>query len=385
MKDQAFAFIDAHREAMLALWRELVDTESGTRDKAGVDALAARLGEVIEAAGGRARIVPMAGAGNMLVGEFGLDRARPAVAILGHMDTVFARGTVAARPFTISEGRATGPGVLDMKGGIVVGLYAIQALHAAGYRDRPFKVILAGDEENAHAGSDAAERIVAEARGAAAAFNCETGFMDDAVVVGRKGTAVFTVVVKGVAVHAGNEPENGRSAILELAHKVIDIQDLNGWTPGITFNVGVFQGGTVVNAVPDYAKAMVDVRYLEPGQLPDIEAQLESVCAATYVPGTSTALAKEPGIGPMRTTEAGRKLFGVVERSCLELGLPAPQPKFVGGGSDSAYAVMAGVPTVCSMGVKGGRNHAPDEYALVESLFERCKLLTACILDLDED
>jgi glutamate carboxypeptidase len=384
MKAAAFAFIDSHREAMLGLWRELVDTESGTRHKPGVDALAARIGEVIEAAGGKARILPMAKAGNMLVGEFGLDRARPAIAFLGHMDTVFPLGTVAERPFTVSEGKAWGPGVLDMKGGIVAMVWAIQALNAAGYRGRPLKVILAGDEENAHADSDAAAQIVAEARGCAAAFNCETGFLDDGVVTGRKGTAVFTLEIKGVAVHAGNEPENGRSAVLELAHKIIAIQALNGWRTGITFNVGVIQGGTVVNAVPDRARAMIDVRYLDPGQLPDIQSELEAVAANTHVAGTSTALTQEPGISPMRTTEGCERLFSVVERCCRDNGWGAPHQKFVGGGSDSAYSVIAGVPTVCAMGVKGGRNHSAQEFAMVESLFERTKLLVACALDLDQ-
>jgi glutamate carboxypeptidase len=385
MKAAAFAFIDGNREAMLGFWRELVDTESGTTHKAGVDALAARIGQVIEAAGGKARILPMARAGNMLVGEFGLERARPAIAFLGHMDTVFPLGTVAERPFTLSEGKAWGPGVLDMKGGIVAMVFAIRALEAAGYRGRPLKLILAGDEENAHAGSDAAARLVAEARGCAAAFNGETGFLDDGIVIGRKGTAVFTLEVKGVAVHAGNEPENGRSAILELAHKVIAIQALNGWKQGITFNVGVIQGGTVVNAVPDRARAMVDVRYLDPLQLPDIQAELEAVAGRTHVAGTSTALTQEPGISPMQTTEGCQRLFAVVERCCGENGWPAPHRKFVGGGSDSAYSVIAGVPTVCAMGVQGGRNHSAQEFAEVESLFRRAKLLAACVLDLDLD
>jgi len=272
-----------------------------------------------------------------------------------------------------------------MKGGIVAAIYAVKALNSAGYDSRPLKMILAGDEEIAHVNSNAAEIFMAEAKGALAAFNCETGFVDDAIVVGRKGTAVFELEVKGVAVHAGNEPENGRSAILEIAHKVIDIQKLTDWDKGTTFNVGVIQGGTVPNAVPGYAKIIVDVRYLEPALLPDIRSQLEEAAARTYVQDTTTTLTEIPGIAPMKTTEGVKELFAIVKKTYEENGWGSPYGKLVGGGSDSAYSVLAGVPTVCAMGVKGGRNHSPEEFAIVETLFERAKLLAACTLNLDAE
>ena len=383
LKNNAFQFIDAHRQDMLALWQELVNTESGSADKAGIDAVAARIRQVLDQAGGVTKTVEMAKAGNVLVGEIGAGRGTAPVLFMGHMDTVFSTGTVAKRPFTITDGTAYGPGVLDMKGGIVAALFAIQALQAAGYDTRPLKMILAGDEEVAHVNSNAAEVFMTEAKGAVAAFNCETGFMDDAIVVGRKGTAVFELEVAGVAVHAGNEPENGRSAILEIAHKVIDIQNLTNWETGTTFNVGVFQGGTVPNAVPGQAKIVIDIRYLEPDLLPEIRRQLQEVAAKNYVKDTTTTLTEVPGIAPMKTTPAVEDLFAVVKKTYAEMGLGTPYPKLVGGGSDSAYSVMAGVPTVCAMGVKGGRNHSPQEFAIVETLFERAKLLAACTINLD--
>ena len=383
LKNNAFQFIDDHRQDMLALWQELVNTESGSADKAGIDAVAARIRQVLDQAGGVTKTVEMAKAGNVLVGEIGAGRGTAPVLFMGHMDTVFSTGTVAKRPFTITDGTAYGPGVLDMKGGIVAALFAMQALQAAGYDTRPLKMILAGDEEVAHVNSNAAEVFMTEAEGAVAAFNCETGFMDDAIVVGRKGTAVFELEVAGVAVHAGNEPENGRSAILEIAHKVIDIQNLTNWETGTTFNVGVIQGGTVPNAVPGQAKIVIDIRYLEPDLLPEIRRQLQEVAAKNYVKDTTTTLTEVPGIAPMKTTPAVEDLFAVVKKTYAEMGLGTPYPKLVGGGSDSAYSVMAGVPTVCAMGVKGGRNHSPQEFAIVETLFERAKLLAACTINLD--
>ena len=383
MKQKIFDFIDAHRDEMVDFWREMVNMESGSLDKAGIDAVAARFQQVLSGAGASVRIVEMEKAGNMLVGELGANRANPPVLFMGHMDTVFSKGTVEKRPFTIKDGKAYGPGVLDMKGGIVAAIYAIKALNAAGYERRPLKMILAGDEEVAHVNSNAADIFMAEAKGAVAAFNCETGFVDDAIVIGRKGTAVFELEVKGVAVHAGNEPENGRSAILEIAHKVIDIQNLTNWDTGTTFNVGVIQGGTVPNAVPGHAKIVVDIRYLDPESLPDIRRQIEEVATKTYVQGTSTTVVQVPGIAPMKTTDGVNELFAIVKKTYEENGWGEPYGKLVGGGSDSAYSVIAGVPTVCAMGVKGGRNHSPEEFAIVDTLFERAKLLAACTLNLD--
>lgn len=382
-KQRVFQFIDEHRDEMLALWQELVNLESGSRYKPGIDAVADRIQQVLASQGAVTRIIEMEQAGNLLIGEIGADRKDQKVLFLGHMDTVFPEGTVADRPFTIREGVAYGPGVLDMKGGIVAALYAMKALQAAHYNVRPLKMILAGDEEIAHVKSIASDVLLTEARGAAAAFNCETGFTDDAIVVGRKGSVLFELKVKGIAVHAGNEPENGRSAILEVAHKVIDIQNLTNWETGTTFNVGVIEGGTVPNAVPGQAKIVVDVRYLEPGLLPEIRRKMEEVAARTYVQGTTTRLAEIPGIAPMKRTPGSEELFSIVKQTYEEMELGIPYAKLVGGGSDSAYSVMAGVPTVCAMGVKGGRNHSPEEFAIVESLFERAKLLAACIINLD--
>lgn len=381
-KQQVFQFIDEHREEMLALWQELVSTESGSQHKPGIDAVAVRIQQVLAGEGAATRIIEMEQAGNMLIGELGEARKQAKVLFLGHMDTVFPVGTIAKRPFTIREGVAYGPGVLDMKGGIVAALYAMKALQAAQYNARPLKMILAGDEEVGHVKSNAAELFMAEAQGAAAAFNCETGFTDDAIVVGRKGSALFEMHVKGIAVHAGNEPENGRSAILEIAHKVIAIQNLTNWKTGTTFNVGVIEGGTVPNAVPGQARIIVDVRYLEPALLPEIRRQMQAIAAKIYIPDTSTTLNEIPGIAPMKRTPGSEALFSVVSRTYEEMGLGVPYPKLVGGGSDSAYSVMAGVPTVCAMGVKGGRNHSPEEFAVVDTLFERAKLLAACVLNL---
>ncbi len=382
-KQKAFQFVEDRREEMMSLWREVVDMESGPHEKPGIDLVGARFKKVLDEAGAASRMVQFENAGNMLIAEIGDQGSKPGILFMGHMDTAIAAGAVAQQPFTIKEGKAYGPGVLDMKGGIVAFLYAIKALKAAGYNSRPIKVILAGDEEVLHARSNAPDVFIEEAKGYAAAFNTETGFVDNGIVVGRKGVARIMLEVKGIAAHAGNDPENGRSAILEIAHKIIDVQKLTDKEKGISFNVGVMQGGKTSTAVPDYAKIDIDVRYKDPDDLPEILEQVQAVGGKTYVDGTTTQVVFMEGIKPMKTTDAVKQLFELVKRTSEENGFGTPYAKYVGGASDSAYTILAGVPTVCSMGVKGGRNHSPEEYAVVESLFERSKLLIACVLNLD--
>jgi glutamate carboxypeptidase len=383
MKDKAFRFIDDHRADMLKLWEKLVNMESGSAYIEGVDAVAERVKSELAKAGAAAGIVSFDQAGNMARGEFpGGDK--PPVLLLGHMDTVFKRGEAKERPFAIKDGHAYGPGVLDMKGGVVIAIFAARALKAAGFAERPLKLLFAGDEEIAHANSTASEVFLREAKGCAAAFDCETGFVDDAVVVGRKGTATFKVAVHGVSAHAGNDPKRGRSAILEMAHKVIDIQNLTNWEREYTFNVGVVKGGTVPNAVPGYCEAEVDIRYVDPVIVPELKAMVEKTLAKTYIEGTRTELAEfKLGLAPMQTTEGVLKLFALWKKVSEDNGFGAPTTLKSGGGSDAAYTVLAGTPTLCSTGVKGGKNHSKEEFAVVDTLFERAKLLCATILRLD--
>lgn len=383
-KDIAFRYIEAHREEMLSLWQDLVQIDSGTANKAGVDRVGARIRQVMEGERAAIRTVGFEDVGDLVIGEIGQDRPMPAVVFMGHMDTVFKDGTAAQRPFTIRDGRAYGPGALDMKGGIVAFLFAAKALNAAGYDRRPIKLVLSGDEENGHKKSSAGQCIIDETKGCAAVFNCDTGYVDDAIVVGRKGTASITVEVKGVAAHAGNDPENGRNAIVELATKIVPIHALTDRERGILVNVGVVQGGTVENAVPDFAKVIIDVRYSELDQINEIKQKIDEIAAKTFIEGTSTSVSMVLGIPPMKTDEGVMRLFSIVQQTYAENGWGTPYSKVVGGGSDAAYPLIGGTPTICALGIKGGRNHSPEEFAVVETLFERAKLLVACVLNFDK-
>lgn len=383
MKEQAFAYVDMHREEIIGLWRELVMQESFFENKAGVDCVAAILQQHFEQLGGKVKYHEYESVGNMLVGIWGdADKAAP-IALLGHMDTAMPTGATQTNPFRITDGKAYGPGVLDMKGGIVIALFAMKALQAAGYNGRAIKWILAGDEESTHQNSDQPDKFVQEARGACAAFNFETGFINDGIVIGRKGIQRFILEVKGVAAHVGNDPENGRSAILEMSHKIMDIHGLTDFAQGVSYNVGTIVGGTTPTATPDYCKIVVDVRHKKVSDAEKIIADMQKIADKTYIAGTATKMSIARPFMPMETTEGVMELFKTVQEAAVENNLGAPTPVYVGGASDSAYSVIAGVPTVCSMGVKGGRNHSPEEFAIVDTMFERCKLIIATILKLN--
>lgn len=381
MKEDVFAYIDDHKAQMMDLWQDLVNQDSPASYREGVDLVAKRVFKELEEAGASTRWDEE---GKALIAEIPGDSRAP-VLLLGHMDTVFPVGEAARRPFTVEGSRVTGPGALDMKGGVAVMLSALKALHSAGFSGRPLKVILVSDEEIAHNGSKATVMLQREARGCAACFNCETGYEDNSLVIGRKGGVVFKAAVHGIAAHAGNNPRQGRSAIWEMAKKIDDIQNMTDWDKGITFNVGTIKGGTVSNAIPDYCEVEGDIRFQDPDISPFVKEELFKVLNHTYMEGTKTELLLyHEGMLPMKMTEENRKLFEFVKKTGEENGIPVSEGKFVGGGSDSGYVVYAGVPTVCAMGVKGRFNHTRDEYALKDSLFERAKLLGAVILKMNE-
>lgn len=382
VKEKCFSYIDSKREEMISLWEELVNIDSGSDYKDGVDTVINQVGDILSNIGGNTRIVDNPKAGNMLVSEFG-DTSKPFIILLGHLDTVFNKaGTAQERPFTIKDGKAFGPGTLDMKGGIVILLYVLSALKQINYSRYPVKVILLGDEETAHVNSNAVNFMAKEVQGAIAAFNFETGFMDDSIVTARKGVMRFSIETFGRSAHVGNDPENGRSAIKELAHKILDIEALTDWSRGINLNVGVIEGGTVANAAPAYAKMICDMRYTTPEIVPEKLAQFKAITDKIYVQDVTTKMEIISEMPPMVYLDKSKELFELVKTIYEEEGFGHPKAITVGGGSDSAYTTAAGIPTMCAMGVKGARNHTVEEFADVESLFMRAKLMIAILLKL---
>ena len=329
---------------------------------------------------------PFEQAGDTFTAQYDNGGKAAPVLIMGHMDTVFNNPEeTKQRPFTITEGKAYGPGCLDMKGGVTIGIFAFRALLAAGYNVRPFKFAFAGDEEVGHLYSNAPELIGEAAKGCVATFNMETGYPDGKIVTGRKGCLIFDIVVHGVAAHAGNDPERGRSAVLEASHKVIALQALNDYPRGLSVNVGEVTGGAVYNAVPDHCLIKVDTRFLDPAIAPEVKAKVEAIVAETHVDGTSAEITRcQMVFQAFKADEKVQKLAALYDRVAQDEGFGPMTGKTVGGGSDAPYSLLQGTPTICATGVRGAFNHSPQEYAIVESMFEKAKVLIATILRLEE-
>ena len=378
---QLFDKVDQNREAMVDTWKLLVDRDCGSGNKAGVDGVGRDVKDFLEKCGFKVWFHEYEKAGNMLVAEYG-DASKPFIVLTGHMDTVFGDGTAAARPFTIKDGKVTGPGVLDLKGGVTILLYAVRFLLEAGYNRYRIKIILAGDEEVAHGNSTASADYEKEAKGAVMGFNLETGFVDNSVVIERKGVAQYLFEVDGVGAHAGNNPEDGRSAVEELAHKILDIQAETDWQEGTTVNCGVIAGGTVANAVPEHAWVKVDVRFKTTAGMERIEKAFQKIAKKQYVESTTTCCKKLVVFPPMERLESSEKLFERAEAIAEKYGFPKAKAIAVGGGSDSAHLTACGIPTLCALGVRGQFNHTEREWAEEESLFERTKLLMALLSEL---
>lgn len=376
-----FDRLDAEKPAMMKTWRFLVDRDCGPDNKAGVDKVGEDIKNFLQPIGFKVRFHAYENAGNMLVAEYG-DMTKPFIILTGHMDTVFAKGTAAERPFKADNGKVTGPGVLDMKGGVTILLHVVKLLAEEGYDKYPIKIILAGDEETGHMKSEGGADYVKEARGAVMGFNMETGFMDNGIVLARKGVAQYLFEVDGIGAHAGNNPEDGRSAVEELCHKVLDIQALTDYEEGTTVNAGVIGGGTVANAVPEHAWCKVDVRFKKQEGIERIEKAFDAIAKKVYVDHTTTTCKCLVKVAAMAELPGSKELFEKAEAIAEENGLPKMKPIMVGGGSDSAYLTMAGVPTLCALGVRGEFNHTVREWAEESSLTERAKLLTALLVTL---
>lgn len=383
VKEKAFAWVDANKDSMVDLWKQMVTIDSGIGVKEGGMEIGNLCASILESLGFTIRRYHFEKCGDTIIGERG-DLSKPYPILMGHMDTVFFEGEPLKRPFTIKDGKAYGPGVLDMKGGDCIALSALKALHDAGY-DFPCKAIFVADEEPAHAFSNNPEVIEKEAKGAKCCFNFETGFTDHDITVQRKGCWRFFLDTWGRGAHVGNAPKTGRSAILEMAHKIIDIENLTNYDKGYNVNVGTIEGGTVANAVPDHCRIECDFRYISNEDLPGLKAKVMDIVNKVYIKDVKTTFEESVGFAVMERIPGNMELLEVAKEVAKENGFPIPGPKLCGGGSDAAYTCKAGIPTLCSIGVEGSRNHTVEEWADVDSLFQRTKLMIGILLKVSAD
>ena len=293
--------------------------------------------------------------------------------LLGHMDTVFAEGTARQRPFGIRDGRAWGPGVCDMKGGLVTMLHAAEAAEQAGFAgDLSICMAFNSDEEiGSRASRPWFEALAARSRRVLVFEPCRSTGQR---VLQRKGVADFDVLCHGRAAHAGVEPEKGANAVLELAHQVLAVTGFARPEAGTTVSVTTIAGGTAGNVIPDFAQAGFDVRIASLEEARRIEASFQGLSASGKADGVRVEVRGEINRMPMVPSQATWRLWEQIARIGEGLGL---EMKLIstGGGSDGNFTAAMGIPTVDAMGPRGGRAHSADEYLELESVVPNTQLI----------
>lgn len=379
---EAIKYSNIDLTTMLESWKQLVEIESFTHNPNAVTELCQFIDKKLKALGVRTEIETYDNAGPLLIGYYGSGPASEGIILSGHMDTVFEDHTIKRNPFRVDGEKVYGPGVLDMKGGVNLIFYILQLLQALNYQ-KPIKIILSGDEENGHLRTNQQRRIEQESRGYKLAFNLETGLVDNKVTIARKGRIASRVVTKGLSAHAGANLDQGINAIQQMAHHILDIQKLNQKYDQATFSVGTIKGGTVSNAVPDCAEIEIDIRYEKEALKPLIVEDLQRITAVQHVPGATAQVFFDNEFPPFEDTY-NHSAFEFIKDRALKNGFDPVEPARLGGSSDASFIARAGVPCLCSMGVKGQWNHSDREYAIADSAIERLILIVDSILEAEK-
>ena len=365
-------FLRHNQDRMLADLRRFIDLESPTSNKDATDKFGAALAEELRGLGGALEVIPKTEVGDVLRARW--NPGAGGVVILSHMDTVWDVGTVAGRPTRIEGDRIYGVGAMDMKGGIVIALWALRALRELGiFPQTPISYLLNSDEETGSKHSSA--EIEAEALSHNVVFVTEPP-QDGKYKTQRKGTGHYTVKAVGRAAHSGADHARGINAIKELAHQVLAIEAMTDYSIGTTANVGVISGGTRPNVVPAEAHLEVNTRATTRARQQAIHDQLMSLQARH--PQAELIVEHGGGVPPMERTPQIAALFKRAQGLAADMGIGLEEGS-TGGGSDGNKTAALGVPTLDGMGIVGDGGHAITEYGEISSLPERAAIMAAML------
>lgn len=375
-------WLATQKQPMIDLLRDVVNIDSGSFDKEGVDAVGARFEQHFAEHGIETWREPHDVYGDAvhgLVSKPGSNE-KP-ILLMGHRDTVFPKGEVAKRPFTIEGNKAHGPGVADMKAGLVINVFVAAALNKFDAAPCPIKLLITADEEIASRSSRPI--IEREGRAARAVYNSEPGRPTGNITTGRKGGVFMRFEVFGKAAHSGNNFSVGISAIGELAHKIVQIHALTDMDKGITLNVGLVSGGQSVNTTAPHAEGEIDFRYIDPADRATIMAAIEKIIATSTVPGTSAKLHVNGEFLPLVQDAAAKTMFEAYQAAAVDSGLTTLTGEFAGGCADSGFTASVGTPTLCGLGPVGGNVHTDLEWLDIDSIVPRAQTLARAILRTD--
>jgi len=379
------ARLETDEPAFLADLERLVNLDCGSFTRDGVNEVATWTAGFLARLGGEVtrHADPDGVLGDTVEAVFRGEPGGPRALLIGHLDTVFPEGTVAERPFAVRDDIATGPGVTDMKSGLLTLLYGLEAALAAGRL--PFErltVIANPDEEiGSPVSTPHIERV---ARESDVAFSLECARANGDIVSSRKGTADYVITVNGRAAHAGVEPEKGRSAILAAAHLVIGLHGLNGRWPGVTCNVGVIEGGIRPNVVAERTVVEVDVRAMDRTAMEAADVAIRAIAAAPAVANVTIDVDLRHRHWPMEKLPRSRRLVALAQGLAAGLGFEV-RDTATGGASDANTTAGLGVPSLDGLGPIGGMDHSPGEWLDVKSIVPRTTLFAALLLATGRD
>ena len=370
------------REAsMTRLLERLVRAESPSDDKASVD----RLGRIVAAEwrrrGAAVTFFKQKKRGDHVRAELNLSSGKRAgqILVLGHLDTVYGLGTLAKTPFQVSRGRAFGPGTFDMKGGLAIALFAVDALLATGrVCENRIVFLWTSDEE---IGSESSRRVIErEARRSDAALVLEPAAGPQGnVKTGRKGVGEIELTAIGRAAHAGLNPQDGINAIEEIALQIAKISRWNDSASGITVNPGTIEGGTRTNVIPEQARVVVDVRASHAAGMRALERKFHAL--RPMLRGAKLEIRGGFSRPPMESRN-NTALFAAARKLAGQMGITLGEA-FVGGGSDGNFTAALGVRTLDGLGAVGDGAHSPNEHVLIRALPERAALLAGLLASKD--
>ncbi len=370
------SFLKSARPTFLSDLAALVNVDCGTHNKAGVDAVGEWIGARCAAWDWEVQRLPQVDYGDCWLARLrsgGVGR----LLLMGHLDTVYLDGTAAARPMRFEGAKIVGPGTCDMKGGLLVGMYALRALQVTDFRGFSELAFFFNSEEEA--GSPLSQSLYAPvAREMDAVLVLESARVNGDIVSARKGSGEYTIRVIGKAAHAGVEPEKGANAILELAHQIIALHRLNSLAPGVTVNAGVIGGGTKSNVVPEEAWVRVDVRAADPAGAEALAQAMADLVGRTSIPGTQVEVVGGFQYQPMAKTPAVALLVEFARNAAQDLGFEVNDTA-TGGASDANAIAALGVPVLDGLGPVGGLDHSPDEYIEADSIVPRTALVAGLI------
>ncbi len=379
MPEPLINWLNAQQENMLSLLADLVNIDSNSFYKAGVDKVAARLRVFFDNHGIPYDTIPLTDHGDALRAVVSGGDGNKPILLCGHRDTVFATGEVEKRPFSTRDGKAFGPGVADMKPGLVINAFILAAFHKFGGHPNPLIGLFTGDEEIGSPSSK--DIIIAEAEKARLAFNSEPSRPSGNIVTQRKGGIFCHCAIKGVAAHSGGFFTEGRSAIQELAYKIQALHALTDLERGTTINVGLVRGGQSVNTVAAEASCDIDIRYQDTAERDDILTQVKTICEKVYVEDTSSSFSIRGEFQPLNPSAQSKELFALYQESAAQDDVIV-EGEHSGGCADSGFIAAAGTPVICGVGPVGGNYHRPDEWMQIDSLAQRARFIANTILRL---